>query len=83
MYYIPVVKYVVNGTEYTQQCSSGSDKNSAPKVGEELNVYYDTQCPEFMETDFDRNAGENIAIIFIALGILFVVIGVHASRSLG
>ena len=74
-YYAPVVKYVVNGTEYIKQCTSGMDKNHVPQVGSELTVYYDMQCPEFMETDFDRKIGGPLAFIFIVLGILLAVIG--------
>ncbi|MBO4458712.1 MAG: hypothetical protein J5802_13430 [Butyrivibrio sp.] len=74
-YFVPVVRYVVNGTEYIVECSSAKDLKNVPKVGTELTVYYDTQCPNFMETDFDRSVSGPVSIVFVSVGILLTVVG--------
>ena len=73
--YIPVVQYVVDGTEYTIEGSQGHLEENLPPIGEIFQILYNPQNPNqaYTATNF---TGEKItSTIFIIAGIILFLVG--------
>ena len=73
--YSPLIKYYVDGQEYTCDSSISAGYNELPEIGTRMTVYYDPQWPKESESDFERRLGKSFPIWFLAFGMPMAVIG--------
>ena len=79
-YWVPVIRYVVDGQEYSEECRIGSDDEQKIVIGRTVEVLYDPSDPRQYHTPDDVGdevAGKRFIIIgavIIAAGLAFLAL---------
>ena len=72
--YYPIVKYEIDGHEYTRQCKINSSGKNTFKIGDKMNLYYDSSAKIILE--------KHAHIGLLISGTIIFVVGVLAGLSI-
>ncbi|MBR0079535.1 MAG: hypothetical protein IJP69_04080 [Synergistaceae bacterium] len=72
--YYPIVKYEINGHEYSRKCKINSSGKNTFKIGDKMDLYYDSQTGTILE--------KHAHIGLLIAGTIIFVIGALAGLSI-